>query len=570
MKTPEKNLGELQTQLKLALQMSNRYKSGRDVAEKLLEQKSSELYRSNEALRKGQENLQQQIAQATYELQTSNSRLKRALEQKSTFMGSLSHELRTPLNAVIGLSELLLKTPMDEIQRDYINTIFESSSSLIKLINGVLDIAKIEAGKVNIHPAATNCSKAVNTLKKMFALEAEHQNNEIIVNIDSSVPNYLLLDEGRYIQILTNLVSNALKNTNSGEVVISLELNEDNKGLSLRTNVRDTGIGISKKQIKSIFQAYEQFGNLNQGVGLGLAICRHLIDLMEGELTCESELGVGSQFSFSIPTNQCQEQDLPKSLPLTPRSLKNLKVLVAEDNPINQKVLLAQFMQFEIEPIIVENGQLAVDKLMKFDFDVVFLDLQMPIMDGETALRKIRTQVALGEKQYCVALTATSYYSKREQMLEIGFNDFLSKPLTLSELESALTKIPNFKDTEDNSKSSLELKERNGFDISFLKTQFGEAADDIFRQLAPVFLEHSYQELDELQNAVAANETSRVKKLSHSLKGALSSMGQLDLAAQLEAMETQAGEIDLNNIIQKVVIQMAELKTNLKQALARS
>lgn len=144
MKTPEKNLGELQTQLKLALQMSNRYKSGRDVAEKLLEQKSSELYRSNEALRKGQENLQQQIAQATYELQTSNSRLKRALEQKSTFMGSLSHELRTPLNAVIGLSELLLKTPMDEIQRDYINTIFESSSSLIKLINGVLDIAKLK------------------------------------------------------------------------------------------------------------------------------------------------------------------------------------------------------------------------------------------------------------------------------------------------------------------------------------------------------------------------------------------------------------------------------------------
>ena len=570
MKPPAKNLGELQTQLKLTQQMAERYRAGRDVAEKLLEQKSSELYRSNEALRRGQENLQQEIEQATYELQTSNARLKRALEEKSTFIGSLSHELRTPLNAVIGLSELLLKMPMNEIQQDYISTIFQSSSSLIKLVNSVLDISKIEAGKVNLNPGPTDCSKVANTLKKMFALEAEHQNNKIIIDIDSNVPDYLLLDEGRYAQILTNLVSNGLKNTEGGEVVVSLKINEGAEGLTLRTDVRDTGIGISENQIKKIFQAYEQFGNLNQGVGLGLAICRQLINLMQGELTCESELGVGSTFTFSIPTSQCYQQGLPKNLPLTPHSLESLKVLIAEDNPINQKVLLAQFMQFGIEPTLVENGQLALDKLMEFDFDVVFLDLQMPVMDGETALQKIRTQVTLGDEQYCVALTATSYYNKREHMLKIGFNDFLSKPLTLSELKNALTRVPKVIEAQVNGKNSFEPEELSGFDISFLESQFGEAAGDIFRQLAPVFLEHSYQELDELRSAVAANETSRVKKLSHSLKGALLSMGQLDLAAQLDVLETQVDEIDLSNHLQSIEIQMAELKANLKQTLASS
>ena len=561
---------ELQAQLRLAQQTAVRYKTGRDVAEKLLEQKCSELYRSNEALRKGQENLQLDIAQATSELEVSNAKLKRTLEEKSTFIGSVSHEIRTPLNAVIGLSELLIKMPMDETQKDYVNTIFESASSLMKLVRGVLDIAKIEAGKVNIEPYATNCSIVANNLLKMFALEAQLNNNRIIVSIDNNMPEYLLVDEGLYSQIVTNLVGNALKNTSSGEVVITLSIDDGNDGLRLKTNIRDNGVGISETQKDLVFQAYEQVGNLNQGVGLGLAICRQLVDLMQGELTCESELGVGSDFSFSIPTSQVCEHNIPKSFPFSVDSLENLKVLIAEDNPINQKVLLAQFMQYGIKPIIVDNGKLAMDKLMESDFDVIFLDLKMPVMDGETTIRSIRTELTLGAQQYCVALTATSEYDKREQMLDIGFDDFLSKPLTLSELENALAKIPSVFGAQRNGANRLELEEASSFDISFLESQFGEAAGDVLAQLAPVFLEHSYQELDELRGALADNKNSQIKRLSHSLKGALSSMGQVDLAAQLEIMETKAGEIDLNDIFKEITLQMAELKANLEQTLASS
>jgi signal transduction histidine kinase/CheY-like chemotaxis protein len=567
--TPAKNLEQLQIQLDLTVQMAERYKTGRNVAERLLEQKSSELHLANEALRRGQENLRQEVDQATKKLIQSNSTLKRSLEDKSTFVGSLSHELRTPLNAIIGLSELLHKMPMDELQKDYVDTIFESSSSLVRLINSVLDIVKIEAGKVTIDPTPVDCSKVVNSLKKMLTLKAESRNNTITVDIASNVPDFLLLDKGRYTQILTNLVNNALKNTESGEVVISLSVKEGSDGLSLHTNVRDTGVGIAKHQVEKIFLAYEQFGNLNQGLGLGLAICIYLIELMQGELTCESELGIGSRFSFLVPTSRYFEQDLIKASP-TEYAIESLKVLIAEDNPINQKVLLGQFMQLGIEPTIVDNGQLAVDELTESDFDVLFLDLQMPVMDGETALRKIRTELASGHQQYCVALTATTYVNKREQILKFGFDDFLSKPLILAELENALTRIPRVIGTQDNGNNYFKHKAPNRFDISFLESQFGDAAADIFRQLAPVFLEHSYQELDELRCAVAENKVSRIKKLSHSLKGALSSMGQLDLAAQLEIVETQAGEIDLNDTYQEIVVQMAELKANIRQTLASS
>ncbi|MFT5137935.1 MAG: signal transduction histidine kinase/DNA-binding response OmpR family regulator [Arenicella sp.] len=568
MKRPADNLVELQAQMSLALQTADRHKAGRDVAEKLLEQKASELYRSNEALLKVQENLQQDIAQAIDEIQESNARLRRTLEEKSTFIGSLSHELRTPLNAVIGLSELLQKMPMGILQKDYVDTIFDSASSLVRLINGVLDIAKIEAGKANLDSTPVDCSKVVNRLKKMFALKAESRNNKITVDVDSDIPNYLLLHEGSYTQILTNLVNNALKNTDNGEVVISLCIKDGVNGLSLHTIVRDTGIGIAKHQVEKIFLAYEQFGNRDQGVGLGLAICKSLIKLMQGDLTCESELGIGSQFSFFIPTSKCLAQDLAKTSHPTGHALETLKVLIAEDNPINQKVLLAQFMQFGIEPTIVDNGQLALDKLTESNYDVLFLDLQMPVMDGETALRKIRSELVSGNQQYCVALTATTYINKHEQMLEVGFDDFLSKPLILGELESALTRIVRAIETQGSNDKYSEQKALNRFDISFLESQFGDAAANVFRQLAPVFLEHSFQELDELHSAVVNNDISRVKILSHSLKGALSSMGQLDLAAQLGGMENQTGTIDLKKALDKVAIEMAELRGDLEQTLA--
>ena len=568
MNAAKTEIEKLRSEMNLVLQRAERHKVGRDIAEKLLEQKSSELYRTNEALRKSQENLEEEVAQATQELKDSNVLLTQALEEKSTFIGSLSHELRTPMNAVIGLSELLLDMPMGKLQKDYVSTIFESASGLIKLINSVLDISKIEAGKVYLTPGPTDCRKVATNVIRMFSLEAGRQQNELTLEVREDVPDYLFLDEGRFTQILTNLVSNAIKNTENGKIHITISVSKGKSGANLTTQVSDSGVGITAENIEKIFTAYEQFGNLNQGVGLGLAICRFLTDLMDGDLRCESELGIGSKFFFSIPLVDCsQEIDTQENL-VDEERLKQLRVLIAEDNPVNQKVLAAQFLQFGIQPTIVDNGQLAIDELEKNDFNVVFLDLQMPVLDGEKALQHIRSRIIGGDKLYCVALTATSYYTKREEMLKAGFNEFLSKPLVLSELKIALGQVLSSDVTLlEISEDAVEVMDAE-FDLTFLETQFGDAANEILRQLAPVFLEHSYEELEQLKSAILNKESPRIRKLSHSLKGAVATLGQIQLADLFEAIEKAADEVDTTMQLDKIQSQMNKLKTSLKQFLA--
>lgn len=573
MSPPDPDFSDLERQLQLALQRAERFRLSRDTAEKLLEQKSTELYQSNEALRASQENLQQDIAQATYELQASNDRLQAALDEKSTFIGALSHELRTPLNAVIGLSELLLKSPLNELQNDYATTIFESASSLTKLINSVLDISKIEAGKVYLHPAPTNCIKVIHTLKKMFALEAQQQNTQLVLDINNSVPQSLMLDEGRYAQLVTNLLSNAIKNTTDGQITISLRCKPNpnkEKPLTLITTVTDTGVGIAPEQIDRIFKAYEQFGNLHQGVGLGLAICEHITSLMQGQIDCKSEVGAGSQFTISVPTHECTAAQ-PQTRPAPSASdFESLRILLAEDNPINQKVLMAQFAQFELTPTIVNNGQQAVDLLQTSHFDVVFLDIQMPVLDGEQALHWIRTELA--EHQYCVALTAASSSHKREALLSLGFDDFLSKPLILNQLQNALARFVETQSLalnhQQTSISEPTQQSSNNFDMSFLQSQFGDAADDILEQLAPIFLAHSYAEMADLHVAVENQKPSQVRKLSHSLKGALASIGMTELAALFEELEQEPEHPDLSSRLSRVTGAMADLKVSLEQVLA--
>ena len=219
---------------------------------------------------------------------------------------------------------------------------------------------------------------------------------------------------------------------------------------------------------------------------------------------------------------------------------------------------------------IVGNGQLAVDALESNSFDVVFLDLQMPILDGEKTLQYIRTHIKGGDKQYCIALTATSYYTKRAQMLEVGFNDFLSKPLFLIELRNALAQVLKIERTLQAPLDLIAKEEVADFEISYLEDQFGDSALDILRQIAPVFLKHSYLELEQLQDAITAKEAASVRKLSHSLKGAVTSMGQLDLANLFEKLENEAEEINAIEHLDKIKTYMSKLNVSLTHFLAKT
>lgn len=559
------NMG-IEKKLQLSEQRAQRYRIARDTAERLLEEKASELFASNQALVASQQNLKNDIAQATYELQTSNTRLTQALEEKSSFIGSISHEIRTPLNAVIGLSELLLDMPMEEQQKEYANTIYSSSKMLFKLLNDVLDISKIEAGKLELRLSASQPVSAINSITKMFDLTAASNNSLITHDISSNVPQWLLLDEGRYSQIITNLMSNAIKNTKGGKVSIALryETTGPDEGI-LTTKVSDTGVGIAPKLLGRIFTAYEQFGNLDQGAGLGLAICKHLSKLMQGTLSCDSELGKGTVFTLRIPTQPTSAINVGADPKETIKKLASLSVLAAEDNTINQAVLKAQLSTFGITPVMVNNGKEALEKLSSQAFDITFLDIQMPVMDGEQTITQIKNPHSSLKDRYCVALTAASSAHQRQRLLNMGFDDFLSKPVLLENLEKALSLCAN----SEAIPTTASIKEVAApiFDLRFFEAQFGESATAVFKQLAPVFLGHAYPQLDELRDAIKSKQTRSIHKIAHSLKGSVASFGLEELRQGFEQIEKEPDSDNIETAFDQLVNAMLDVKSQLEQSL---
>lgn len=532
---------DLEKKLKLATARAARLKSARDQSEILLELKSKELYDANCELERAHKDLEIDIQHATYKLSISNERLLKALKERSSFIGQMSHEVRTPLNAIAGLSEILLTTDLDATQLDYIDTINSAARSLTVMISDMLDLTTIEAGKVKLRPELVNARRIHHNVVSMFRAEAEAKGLQL--HLEASLPEDLFLDKGRYKQILSNLISNAIKNTEQGDIFVTvvfskgIGLNDRDK---LTLNVKDTGVGIEQSQLKRIFSAYEQLGEASVGVGLGLAISRQLAELMQGKLSCQSEVGVGSVFKLSIPVDSFDQQgdtQIEKEKDAVVRQQK-LKILVAEDNPTNQKVIVAQLAQLGQEADITANGAEAISKLRDQSYDLVLLDILMPIMDGEETLKIIRSSSSRIASHYCVALTASSYEDQHDRLISLGFDEFLSKPLSMAELSNMLSFVSRkVNETEEASLPPPILE----FDLSDLKVHFGDAAETIFVEIAPTFLEHSERDLNLLKAAVDQDQTEKIQKLSHSIKGAALSLGLKKLAVCLDSIEQKPG-----------------------------
>jgi len=501
-------------ELELAKKRASRLKKACKTAEELLEHKSRELYEANEKLKAAQKNLKNDVAQTTYELNVTNKRLQTALDEKSNFIGQMSHEVRTPLNAIVGLSEILLRTKLDEAQHDYIKTINSGANSLIVLLNDMLDITKIEAGRVELKPEPVDMRSLLKNVVTMFKQTASQKGLSLNLKISSTLPSHLSIDKGRYKQIINNLINNAVKNTHDGGVVIQVNYTPntiyDGVG-TLMTRVIDSGVGIPGDKLNTIFNAYEQLGQATQGVGLGLSICQQLSELMMGKITCKSKVGRGSIFEANLPAEQLAQSKIPTQSEShkTLKALQPLRILVAEDNPTNQKVITAQLSQLGQKADITNNGQEAYQALKNNHYDVLICDILMPIMDGEQTIRKIRASKGDIAASYCIALTASSHQDQRDKLLDAGFDAFLSKPASLEQLADALSHVPydlwmespiiNSFDKADKTES---LPPHQEFDFAYLKTQFGDAYRMIFAEIAPSFIEHTYQEISDLEDGV--------------------------------------------------------------------
>jgi signal transduction histidine kinase/DNA-binding NarL/FixJ family response regulator/HPt (histidine-containing phosphotransfer) domain-containing protein len=489
----------------------------------------------------------------------------RTAQLKHQFMANMSHEIRTPMNAIIGMARLLLsKSPRPE-QLRYLNAIQISADNLLVIINDILDVSKIEAGKIIIEHIDFSIREVLQSATDMLMLKAEEKNIALRMTIDPSIPKRLTGDPTRVNQVLINLAGNAVKFTEKGsvEVIASLAKQEGNK-LWVRFDVKDTGIGIAKEHINNIFDSFTQAGADTTrkfgGTGLGLTICRQLVGLMGGEISVASELGSGTTFTAIIPFEEAAvQEEVNKNNVLDERSMKrlnNLKVLLVEDNEFNRMV--AEDTLKEVLPGIrlnmAINGQEAVEAVRSEMYDVILMDIQMPVMDGVTATTTIRTKLP---EPNCnvkiIAMTANVMQEDVQQYFEAGMNGYISKPFHEDELILKMDEVMKDAPADGSAKKEEPVvvvvkKEEPALppmpekvtDMQFLRQLTGGNNEKMQKYIG-MFLDNAPKLLDSIDKGMENRDFPTVKIAAHSLKPQLSYMGVKEDVSKIFMIEQSAG-----------------------------
>ncbi|GAB2779981.1 hypothetical protein GCM10027275_24390 [Rhabdobacter roseus] len=360
---------------------------------------------------------------------------------KSDFLSTMSHEIRTPMNAIIGFTDLLLRGSFAGQDLENLKMIKYSADNLLVILNDILDFSKIEAGKLSLESFEFNLAEKLNYLKSTFEFKAREQGINLHFQLDENVPLLLVGDTHRLNQILMNLLGNALKFTPEGTVRLGVSVEKEYEdSVDLRIEIEDTGIGISKDKLNLIFDSFSQAHTNNStksfgGTGLGLTITRKLTELMNGSINAKSELGKGSLFTVRLNFKKGKTQQLqPAAAPAVPFSLKGYTILVAEDMPPNQLLLKRLLEKWGAEFTICNNGQEALESLRQQRYDLILMDLQMPVMDGITATRIIRNSFLELADVPVVAFTADTFAQSTPEIMDCHFNDFITKPFKLDDL----------------------------------------------------------------------------------------------------------------------------------------
>ncbi|HEY9220819.1 MAG TPA: CheR family methyltransferase [Lutibacter sp.] len=461
-----------------------------------------------------------------------------AMMAKQQFLSNMSHEIRTPMNAIIGFTKVVLKTVINENQKEYLNAIKTSGDSLIVLINDILDLAKVDSGKMFFEQTPFKMSESITASLQLFEIKTQENNTELIIEYDQKIPEVLLGDPMRLRQIILNLMSNAVKFTSGGKINASVRLLKENKKkVTLEFAIADTGIGIPSAQIATIFENFQQASTgtskMYGGTGLGLAIAKQLVESQGGSIAVKSKVDEGSTFSFimsfqktndSVKEN-AETQNTPSESEI---ESKNIKVLVVEDIALNQLLMKTLLDDFGFDCDIASNGKIAIEKLQNNDYDVILMDLQMPEMDGFEATDYIRNTLKLNIP--IIALTANVTTVDLEKCKAVGMNDYISKPveekILYQKIVDLIKKSTNSKSSQakENSPSIEKGEKLKCTDLSYLK-QRTKANQKLLMEMISLYLEQTPSILDAMKQSVADKDWPSLYKAVHKLIPSFAIMG---------------------------------------------